>query len=101
MERRCLDTRKDGNHANDDEGNANETKAQQYLVFLLRKIQVRFSWQQLYQVSRFVDDNYLKNLGIKNLVDSMADGDCEKIPCSNFKSKDSKDDSKKGKTIIY
>ncbi|GBN61606.1 hypothetical protein AVEN_138921-1 [Araneus ventricosus] len=53
--------------------------------------------KMLHKVSTFVDEDYLQSLGVKNLVDSMADGNCEKIPCTNFNSSDSSKHKRKGK----
>ncbi|GFU10540.1 uncharacterized protein NPIL_382271 [Nephila pilipes] len=38
----------------------------------------------LYTASSFINDDYLENYGVKNLFDSMADGNCDNIPCANL-----------------
>ncbi|GFR26674.1 uncharacterized protein TNCT_214181 [Trichonephila clavata] len=38
----------------------------------------------LYTASSFISEDYLENYGVKKLFDSMADGNCEKVPCTNF-----------------
>ncbi|GBO23110.1 hypothetical protein AVEN_261434-1 [Araneus ventricosus] len=38
----------------------------------------------LYKASRFVDENYLDSYGVKALVNSLSDGNCENVPCTNF-----------------
>ncbi|GFS41617.1 uncharacterized protein NPIL_455561 [Nephila pilipes] len=55
----------------------------------------------LHKISTLVDEHYLKSFGVKTLLDSMVDGDCEKIPCSDFKSKNFKSNLRKGQTNTY
>ncbi|KAF8767933.1 hypothetical protein HNY73_020806 [Argiope bruennichi] len=44
----------------------------------------RILQRALHTASAFVDDNYLDNYGVKDLFHSMSDGNCEKVPCTNF-----------------
>ncbi|GFY59908.1 uncharacterized protein TNIN_164821 [Trichonephila inaurata madagascariensis] len=55
----------------------------------------------LRKVSTFVDERYLNSLGVKKLLDSMVDGDCEKIPCSDFKSKNFNGNTRRGKINLH
>ncbi|GFU10543.1 uncharacterized protein NPIL_382301 [Nephila pilipes] len=38
----------------------------------------------LLKTSSFIDESYLRSFGIRVLLDSMADGNCAKVPCLNF-----------------
>ncbi|KAF8789309.1 hypothetical protein HNY73_007253 [Argiope bruennichi] len=43
-----------------------------------------FLQKVLYKASRFVDESYLDSYGVKTLINSMSDGNCENVPCTNF-----------------
>ncbi|KAG8198934.1 hypothetical protein JTE90_015141 [Oedothorax gibbosus] len=49
----------------------------------------------MHKVLRLVGEEHLEQFGIKDLVDSMLDGNCEKIPCLNFSSNDSPSENSK------
>ncbi|GBM70146.1 hypothetical protein AVEN_210264-1 [Araneus ventricosus] len=44
----------------------------------------RILQRALHTASAFVDESYLDSYGVKDLFDSMSDGNCEKVPCTNF-----------------
>lgn len=52
----------------------------------------------MHKVSTFVGEEHLKRFGVKDLFESMSDGNCEKIPCLNSDSNESlADNPKRGK----